>query len=86
MSVASSAADIPIPAEWAVMGEVGLSGEVRGISQLDRRILECQRMGFTHILCPKDSMRHCKAPEGVSLHGVDTVAQAMAVLDLYKRR
>ena len=31
---------------------------------------------------PRDSARHLKAPEGVSLHGVDTVAQAMAVLDL----
>lgn len=85
MAVASSYTDIPIPAEWAVMGEVGLSGEVRGISQLDRRVAECQRMGFTHILCPKDSARRCRAPEGVTVHGVDTVAQAMALLDLYRR-
>jgi DNA repair protein RadA/Sms len=55
---------------------------VRAISQLERRVSECRRLGFTHILCPRDSARHLKAPEGVSLHGVDTVAQAMAVLDL----
>ena len=82
MAVASSYADRPVPAEWAVMGEVGLAGEVRAIPQLERRAAECQRLGFTHILCPRDSARHVKAPEGVSLHGVDTVAQAMAVLDL----
>ncbi|MBR4334277.1 MAG: DNA repair protein RadA [Clostridia bacterium] len=82
MAVASSYADRPVPAEWAVMGEVGLAGEVRAISQLERRVSECRRLGFTHILCPRDSARHLKAPEGVSLHGVDTVAQAMAVLDL----
>ena len=82
MAVASSDVDRPIPAEWAVMGEVGLAGEVRSIAQLERRVLECQRLGFTHILCPRDSARHMKAPEGVGLHGVDTVAQAMAVLDL----
>ena len=82
MAVASSYADRPVPGDWAVMGEVGLAGEVRGISQLERRATECQRLGFTHILCPRDSARHLKAPEGVSLHGVDTVAQAMAVLDL----
>jgi len=82
MAVASSYADRPVPGEWAVMGEVGLAGEVRSISQLERRVTECQRLGFTHILCPRDSARHVKAPAGVSLHGVDTVAQAMAVLDL----
>ena len=82
MAVASSYADRPVPAEWAVMGEVGLAGEVRAIPQLERRVNECRRLGFTHILCPRDSARHIKAPEGVRLHGVDTVAQAMAVLDL----
>ena len=82
MAVASSYADKPVPAEWAVMGEVGLAGEVRAIPQLERRAAECRRLGFTHILCPRDSARHLRAPEGVQLHGVDTVAQAMAVLDL----
>ena len=82
MAVASSYVDRPVPADWAVMGEVGLAGEVRAIAQLERRVAECQRLGFTHILCPRDSARHIAAPEGVQLHGVDTVAQAMAVLDL----
>ena len=82
MAVASSYVDRPVPGDWAVMGEVGLAGEVRSISQLERRAMECRRLGFTHILCPRDSVRHVKAPEGIILHGVDTVAQAMAVLDL----
>ena len=82
MAVASSYSDQPIPADWAVMGEVGLAGEVRAIPQLERRVAECRRLGFSHILCPRDSARKMTAPEGVALHGVDTVAQAMAVLDL----
>ena len=82
MAVASSYSDTPIPGDWAVLGEVGLAGEVRAIAQLERRAAECQRLGFTHILCPRDSARHLRAPDGVTLHGVDTVAQAMAVLDL----
>ena len=82
MAVASSYTDRVVPGDWAVIGEVGLAGEVRAISQLERRIAECQRLGFTHILCPRDSARRIKAPNGVTLHGVDTVAQAMAVLDL----
>lgn len=82
MAVASSYTDRPIPADWAVMGEVGLAGEVRAIPQLERRVMECRRLGFTHILCPRGSAAHIKGMNGVSLHGVDTVAQAMAVLDI----
>ena len=82
MAVASSYTDRPIPPDWAVMGEVGLAGEVRAIPQLERRVAECQRLGFTHILCPRDSACHLRGTQGVTLHGVDTVAQAMAVLDL----
>ena len=85
MAVASSAADVVLPQDYAIMGEVGLAGEVRGISAMERRIGECKRLGFTHILCPKDSIRRLKTPEGVTLHGVDTVAQAMAVLGLFRR-
>ncbi|MBE5786503.1 MAG: DNA repair protein RadA [Clostridiales bacterium] len=82
MAIASSYTDRAVPGEWAVMGEVGLAGEVRAIAQLERRVAECQRLGFTHILCPRDSARRMKPVPGITLHGVDTVAQAMAVMDL----
>ena len=85
ISAASSYHDIVLPADWAVMGEVGLAGEVRGIPRLERRAQECGRLGFTHILCPRDSAARCKRVEGVTLHGVDTLAQAMAVMGLYQK-
>ena len=62
------------------MGEVGLAGEVRGIAQCDRRIAECQRLGFDTILVPKANMSRLKAPEGIRLIAVDTVLQAISVL------
>ncbi|MBR2053554.1 MAG: DNA repair protein RadA, partial [Clostridia bacterium] len=74
--------DRNIPADWAVMGEVGLAGEVRAIAQMERRVMECLRLGFTHILCPRDNLKGMEKINGVQLHGVDTVAQAMAVMDL----
>ena len=80
MAVVSSLKDAAIGAEVAVMGEVGLAGEVRAIPQCDRRISECQRLGFTTILLPKENMRRLKAPEGMMLVGVDTVMQAISVL------
>ena len=82
MAVASSAREIVLPPDTCVMGEVGLAGEIRGISHLDRRISEAQRLGFNQIVCPRDSARKLKIPDGTRLLPVDTVAQAMAVLGI----
>ncbi len=80
MAVASSLRDAVVGAETAIMGEVGLAGEVRAIPQCDRRIAECARLGFTTVILPKENARRIKAPEGVKLVGVDTVMQAVAVV------
>ena len=79
-SVASSLKDTPVGQQVAVMGEVGLGGEVRAIPQIERRVAECARLGFTTIVLPKENLRRLKAPEGVTLRGVDTVLQALSVL------
>lgn len=80
VAVASSLKDECVGAEVAVMGEVGLAGEVRAIPQCERRIAECQRLGFTTVVIPRENMRRMKAPEGMKLLGVDTVMQALSVL------
>lgn len=67
-------------ADVAVMGEVGLAGEVRGIAQCDRRVAECHRLGFNTVILPKSDLPRVKAPEGMKLIGVDTVLQAVSVL------
>ena len=54
MAIASSKLKKPLPSDLVIMGEVGLSGEVRNISQLDKRIKEAKKMGFTSILSPKE--------------------------------
>ena len=78
IAVASSLKDTSVGADVAVMGEVGLAGEVRAIPQCDRRVAECSRLGFTTVVLPKENMRRMKAPDGVKLIGVDTVMQAIA--------
>ena len=80
VAVASSLKDRIVGPDIAVMGEVGLAGEVRSIPQCERRISECARLGFTTILVPQANARRIKAPEGIRVIGVDTVAQAMSVL------
>ena len=80
LAVASSLRDESIGQDVAVMGEVGLAGEVRAIPQCERRIAECERLGFSTIILPKENMKRVRAPEGVKLIGVDTVMQALSVL------
>ena len=80
MAVVSSLKDMPIGSDVAVMGEVGLAGEVRAIPQCDRRVAECQRLGFTTIVLPHENMKRLACPEGVKFVGVDTVMQAISVL------
>ncbi|MBE5796146.1 MAG: DNA repair protein RadA [Clostridiales bacterium] len=80
LAVVSSLRDEAIGADVAVMGEVGLAGEVRAIPQCDRRIAECRRLGFTTIVLPRENLRRIKDEEGVKLIGVDTVMQAISVL------
>jgi DNA repair protein RadA/Sms len=80
IAVASSLADQAMHPNWAVMGEIGLAGEVRAISQIERRITECGRMGFIHIICPKENIRKLLTPPGITLYPVDSVSQAVARL------
>ncbi len=80
VAVVSSLKDQHVGQEVAVMGEVGLAGEIRTVPQCDRRISECARLGFTTVVVPRENARRVKAPEGVRVIGVDTVLQALSVL------
>ena len=79
-AVASSVKDVCVPADWAVMGEVGLAGEIRAISQAERRLAECGRLGFHSCVMPRSDARRVRVPDGMRVYGVETLAEALAVL------
>ena len=80
-AVVSSLNDQAVGVDTAVMGEVGLAGEIRSVPQCERRIGECARLGFTTILVPRENARRIRQmPEGVKLIGADTLLQALSVL------
>jgi DNA repair protein RadA/Sms len=56
-AIASSFLDRPIDPKTVVFGEVGLTGEVRGINQMEIRIREAARMGFTRCVLPRTQLR-----------------------------
>jgi len=79
-SIASSFRDRVIDPEWVVFGEVGLGGEVRGISQAEVRVKEAARLGFKRCLLPRQNQEKIKSIRGIELIGVRTVPEAMEVL------
>lgn len=79
-SIASSFRDRVIDPEMVVFGEVGLGGEVRGISQAEGRAKEAGRLGFKRCLFPKQNQEKIKPIKGIELIGVRTVQEAMRVL------
>ena len=76
-AVASSLRNQPVLPGVAVFGEVGLAGEVRGISQPGLRVREAAQMGFTRCVMPAGSQSADVSAPGCEIFGVDTVGQAL---------
>jgi DNA repair protein RadA/Sms len=78
-SIVSSLRNLPVPRGTAVIGEVGLAGEVRHVSWLSRRILECAKMGFERVIVPRAGLEK-GLPGNISVIGVDTLSDALSRL------
>ncbi|MFO8084782.1 MAG: DNA repair protein RadA [Desulfobacterales bacterium] len=78
--VASAFLDRSLPSGSAVMGEIGLTGEIRAISHLETRIFETMKMGFKRCIVPKSSLQRMKIQKEISVVGVKTLAEAMEYL------
>ncbi len=82
-AVASSFKNIPVDADRVLVGEIGLTGEVRAVSQIDKRISEAMRLGFRSIVIPKGNMKlasQVKLNEGFVVIPVSNVQEALDVL------
>ncbi|MGN0135134.1 DNA repair protein RadA [Anaerotignum sp.] len=58
MSIASSVYDKPIPADWAFIADVGLTGELKRVPSMESRVKELDRMGFEKVFIPAGGMRN----------------------------
>jgi DNA repair protein RadA/Sms len=82
LAVASAAFDAAIPATVCAIGEVSLSGDVRRVSGLERRLAEAARLGFTAALVPVAHRGEAISPAGASLRTVpvSTVGEAVSAV------
>ena len=78
LSIASSSRDVGVDPQLAAVGEVGLSGELRAVAQMDRRVAEAARLGFKRCLVPKAGAR-ITIPEDIELMPVNTLREAIGV-------
>src|SRR5438270_1341989 len=78
LSIVSNRHSEPLPDGLAVVGELGLAGEVRRVGQLERRLNEAARHGFTRALIPAGS--RAARPSGLEVIEVRTLAEAVSAL------
>jgi DNA repair protein RadA/Sms len=77
LAIASSFRDARVQSDLAVLGEIGLSGEIRPVSQVERRLLEISRLGFKKCLVPKSGLKNIKIPESLKITSVTSVREAV---------
>jgi len=79
-AVTSSLREVPVEPSLLVLGEVGLGGEVRAISQAELRIREAAKMGFKRCLLPERNLAKLDAIDGIELIGIREVGEALEVV------
>lgn len=72
-AMVSSFLDRAVDQHLVVFGEVGLAGEIRGVSQPDLRIKEAAKLGFTRCLLSRSNLESCPSSWGMELKGVESV-------------
>ncbi|MGI8387101.1 DNA repair protein RadA [Robertmurraya sp. P23] len=77
ISIASSFRDKPTRPTDCIIGEVGLTGEIRRVSRIEQRVQEAAKLGFERVIIPANNIGGWSAPKGIQLIGVSTVADAL---------
>jgi len=79
-AVTSSLREIPIHPRTVLFGEVGLSGEIRAVSQVDSRVKEAAKIGFQRAILPKTNGARLKDTHGLEIIGVSNVEEFLEII------
>lgn len=80
VALVSSFKNIPVDAHTIIFGEVGLAGEVRGVSMAAQRVKEAAKMGFTTCILPKINCEGMEQVKGMKLVGVQNISEVLSFL------
>lgn len=77
VSIASSFKDQPCKPNDVLIGEVGLTGEIRRVSRIDQRVQEAAKLGFKRAIIPAKNMDGWTIPDSIEIIGVNSVQEAL---------
>ena len=80
--IASSFKSVYIPKNTAIIGEVGLTGEIRAVNMIDKRLKEAQRLGIKRIIIPQNNMKLLKESYKLDIIGVKNINEALRALGM----
>ena len=80
LSVASSFKNVAIPKDVVVIGEVGLTGEVRTVNMIEKRIKEAEKLGFKKCIIPENNKKLLKDNYKLDIIGVKNVNEALKII------
>lgn len=79
-AIVSSFKNRPVDESILVFGEVGLSGEVRSVSNIEQRVIEAQKLGFKKVVLPKSGLSQIRSKMDIELIGVDNLEEALKII------
>ena len=80
LAVASSYRDTPIADDVVAIGEVGLTGEIRSVSNMNQRLQEVSRLGFHKCVIPKGGSEKLEIPQGLTVYRVRNIREAIEIV------
>lgn len=82
LAVVSSYRNIPLPKDMVAIGEIGLTGEVRAVNSIEKRIKEAEKLGFKTCIIPENSRKQLKYKGKINIIGAKDVLEAIKICNL----
>jgi DNA repair protein RadA/Sms len=79
LAVASSYRDQPVADDLVAIGEIGLTGEIRSVSNMSQRLSEVSRLGFKKCIIPKNASDKLEIPENLTVYRVKNLWEAIEI-------
>ena len=80
LAIASNFKNVPLPKDLVVVGEIGLTGEIRSVNSLEKRVKEAEKMGFKTFVVPESGEKQIKyKTTSINVIGVKTISEALRV-------
>ena len=84
--IASSFKSVYIPKDTAIIGEVGLTGEIRAVNMIDKRLKEAERLGIKRVIIPQNNKKLLKDKPKLDIIGVKNINEALRALGMWGKQ